>query len=771
MTRAASETPELPPQPIYTLRDYKPPIEPEPFYQHYESGIPIAIDLGSSQMRAGLTKELKPSNVFPSVVARYRDRKAATTLTLVGNDTYRDVSVRSSIKSPFDGPLITNWDYAEVMLDYLFEHLGVVGSSVTGGIDNPIVMTEPVCCPFSQRRTMYELLFENYQAPSVAFGIDSLFSYYANSATPAKSNGIVIGTGHELTHVIPVVNGKGILTQTKRIDWGGDQCQTFLSKLLMLKYPYFSSKLTPSQATNLFEEFCYILKDYQYELSNYLSLDYLEEKDIVAQAPIEFHQVVEKKKTEEELAKQAEKRREQGRRLQEQAQQKRKEKLEQKQQEFDYYSDIKNQLEGLDSQDVLLTLQDAGFDDLNDFNKYLSSLKKSLKKSQDGEDDPDQIEDPSITWPLVDIPDEELNDEEKRAKKRQRLHKANWEAREKAKEQKKQEEEERIKFEKEQEEWRARDLEDWCNTKRLELAEYISGYKERVKLLDSFKDRKSAAAQRRMKNIADLAGDEANNSSSSRKRKRNATIDNDPNDTFGANDDDWSVYREINNTKLEEQQEEDQKRITALEEELLKFDPDFHYEDTFAASQTFDWKNLVLHKFIHGPRQSISISMQAEGKTPEEIASHPEIIKRSHQMHLNIERIRVPEVLFQPSMAGLDQAGLIELLGDLVLKRFDGNFLSGGQSYSLIQDIFITGGLARLPNFSDRVFNDLQALIPTGSPLKVRLAQDPRLDAWKGMSKWANTEESKASFVTKKEYEEYGSEYIKEHGLGNVCLR
>lgn len=769
MTRSSSETPELPPQPIYTLRDYRAPEQPEPFYQHYESGIPIAIDLGSSQMRVGLAGELSPNNVFPTVVARYRDRKAATTLTLVGNDAYRDLAVKSSIKSPFDGALITNWDYTEVMLDYAFEHLGVVGSAV-GGVDNPIVMTESVCCPFSQRRNMYELLFENYQAPSVAFGVDSLFSFYANSSSSTAS-GVVIGTGHELTHVIPVLNGKGILSQTKRIDWGGDQCQNFLSKLLMLKYPYFASKLTPSQSTNLFEEFCYILKDYQEELSNYLSLDVLEEKDIVAQAPIDFHPVVEKKKTEEELARQAEKRREQGRRLQEQAQQKRKEKLQQKQEEYEYYSQIKNQLEDMNTQDVLLTLQDAGFDDIGDFNKYLTGLEKTLKKSQDGDDDPDQVEDPATAWPLVDIPDEELNDEEKRAKKRQRLHKANWEAREKAKEQKKQEEEEKIRLEKEQQEWRERDLEDWCNTKRVELAEFISSYKERAKLLESFKDRKSAAAQRRMKNIADLANDEALTASSSRKRKRNATIDNDPNDTFGANDDDWSVYREINNTKLEEEQEEDQKRIVALEEELLKYDPDFHYEDTFAASQTFDWKNLILHKFIHGPRQSISISMQAEGKTPEEIASHPEIIKRSHQMHMNIERIRVPEVLFQPSMAGLDQAGVIELLGDLVLKRFDGKFFSGAQSYSLIQDIFITGGLAKLPNFSDRVFNDLQALLPAGSPLKVRLANDPQLDAWKGMSKWARAEESKTAYISRAEYDEYGPEYIKEHGLGNVCLR
>ena len=62
-------------------------------------------------------------------------------------------------------------------------------------------------------------------------------------------------------------------------------------------------------------------------------------------------------------------------------------------------------------------------------------------------------------------------------------------------------------------------------------------------------------------------------------------------DTFGANDDDWSVYRDISNATLEEEQEEDNAAIRKLEEQLLKYDPNFHHEDTLAASQTFDWNN------------------------------------------------------------------------------------------------------------------------------------------------------------------------------------
>ena len=88
------------------------------------------------------------------------------------------------------------------------------------------------------------------------------------------------------------------------------------------------------------------------------------------------------------------------------------------------------------------------------------------------------------------------------------------------------------------------------------------------------------------------------------------------------------MYREITNSSIEEEMEQINSEILKLEEELLLYDPNFHHEDTFAAASTFDWKNLVLHKFIHGPRPNITIEMQAEGLLPEEIATHPEMIRK-----------------------------------------------------------------------------------------------------------------------------------------------
>jgi hypothetical protein len=80
----------------------------------------------------------------------------------------------------------------------------------------------------------------------------------------------------------------------------------------------------------------------------------------------------------------------------------------------------------------------------------------------------------------------------------------------------------------------------------------VQKLKERQKKKDQLSDRKSAAAQQRMKNIASLASDAV--VGQKRKRKGNGEsivirifrgLRLIPDDTFGADDADWLVYREI----------------------------------------------------------------------------------------------------------------------------------------------------------------------------------------------------------------------------------
>jgi len=131
---------------------------------------------------------------------------------------------------------------------------------------------------------MSELLFETYSAPSISYGIDALFSYRQN-VNSDNSTGLVISAGNHATHVIPVIAGRGILSQAKRLQWGGTQAVEFMLRLLQLKYPAFPSKLTLLQAQPLVWDHCYVAQDYAAELACMLDRIHLKDADHIIQFP------------------------------------------------------------------------------------------------------------------------------------------------------------------------------------------------------------------------------------------------------------------------------------------------------------------------------------------------------------------------------------------------------------------------------------------------------------------------------------------------------
>lgn len=64
-------------------------------------------------------------------------------MSFAGSDAYADPTIRNQARNAFEPgtSLVANWDVMEGVLDYVFLKLGVQGD---GGIERPVVMTEPV---------------------------------------------------------------------------------------------------------------------------------------------------------------------------------------------------------------------------------------------------------------------------------------------------------------------------------------------------------------------------------------------------------------------------------------------------------------------------------------------------------------------------------------------------------------------------------------------------------------------------------------------------
>ena len=121
--------------------------------------------------------------------------------------------------------------------------------------------------------------------------------------------------------------------------------------------------------------------------------------------------------------------------------------------------------------------------------------------------------------------------------------------------------------------------------------------------------------------------------------------------------------------------------------------------------------------------------------------------------------------MFQPSMLGVEQAGLAEVI-EFILKKYPPEIQN-----SLVQNVFVTGGNAQYPNFCSRLERELLAVRPFQSTFKVHRASNFSLDAWLGMRKWASSVADLTSIsTTRQDYDEKGGEYLKEHQMSNQYI-
>lgn len=125
-----------------------------------------------------------------------------------------------------------------------------------------------------------------------------------------------------------------------------------------------------------------------------------------------------------------------------------------------------------------------------------------------------------------------------------------------------------------------------------------------------------------------------------------------------------------------------------------------------------------------------------------------------HQiLAMNNERFSVPELLFNPSDIGLDQTGLAEVIARVIAAmdpELQGMFWS---------NIGVIGGLAWTESLGERLDAELRALCPADFEVALFEAADPTTEAYGAAQTLTFRPEFFDDFVvTRKEYEDYGSE-------------
>lgn len=780
-------------EPDLTLEDDVPrcsrPLSPQSYRSlRVPSSSAIVVDFGSALLRAGFSSDSlsdSPRLVFPPLVARGRDAlKAGITLDgQVGYDALASAT-RSSAKTPFDGSIPNNALLAERLLDGVLYRLGLSGED---RIVHPVVVTEPPCQPNAVRAYMTEIMFEAYCVPKLCLGIDSLFSYMyndnirtASGLQYARKSGLVVSCGYNATHVLPVSNYNFQPVFAKRINVGGYSMTSNFAKRLQFTQSEYTPLFSYQRVEALKHQVCYVSKDYDDELrrirddvavyESVCKIVKVPAFDAGAERPVVSAE-------EQEKAKQL--RVERGKKLSEMMRERNKAKAAVNvgnggnggngenggkrkdgetavavtdEESVALYSALQSvrdmeKIEETRERDedlYFMARAAAGFESEETFQAAMDSCRQQVTgaKSELGDEKAEIAE---ACWfkklqedELIAISDSDLTANGLKRKRHIRALRGAAESRMRAKLEKQELLEKQRAQAEEIARMRQENPQKYLENLRRERAELADKIRRKNTAKEAGLGRRSAVSRERMRLLAQHAGNQGETEVASESKKRDK---NKAEDTFGMHDSDWDVYRDM---KVREDVGEDDsdndsagdaERLEKVRSEILEIEPED--EDPTIIRPVGSALLYIQHPF-------------------------------ADEIPIVIDRIRTPEILFQPSLIGVEQCGIGEAI-ELVVNRFE----SEGDRLELLKNVFLTGGVAGTVGLEERLKRELCQRFPTawGSDILkgIRFARNTEFDAWRGAAYFAEYggDMFQRACITRQDYDEQGADYIREHCMGN----
>lgn len=120
------------------------------------------------------------------------------------------------------------------------------------------------------------------------------------------------------------------------------------------------------------------------------------------------------------------------------------------------------------------------------------------------------------------------------------------------------------------------------------------------------------------------------------------------------------------------------------------------------------------------------------------------------------ERFRCPEVLFNPSMLGMDIVGIHESIYNCI-RKCDVDIRK-----DLLENILLSGGSTLLPGLGERLHKEIATLVNPRDPGRVRVISpdDRKYAVWSGSAVLAGLSTFPQMCISMQEYDEMGPEIV-----------
>ena len=214
------------------------------------NNIPIIVDLGTSEIKAGFSGQEKPELCFQNYIGELKSKKnykENQKMFYVSDDCNIG---NLNIHYPIEHGIFKNSEDISLIFNYIFTNLEMKEQQIKA---HPLLISEPLHNPDTNREKIAEILFEKMGVPSLIFGTQPLLSLFSTSYT----TGVILESGDAITQSCVSFEGYLISSSCLRYDYGGKDVTNVL-KILIGKNNHNLNYTDMKIFKNIKEKQCYL---------------------------------------------------------------------------------------------------------------------------------------------------------------------------------------------------------------------------------------------------------------------------------------------------------------------------------------------------------------------------------------------------------------------------------------------------------------------------------------------------------------------------------
>eukprot|EP01065_Artemidia_motanka_P021206 TRINITY_DN2532_c0_g2_i7.p1 TRINITY_DN2532_c0_g2~~TRINITY_DN2532_c0_g2_i7.p1 ORF type:complete len:861 (+),score=222.22 TRINITY_DN2532_c0_g2_i7:1614-4196(+) len=243
-------------------RGFQSPRPPTPSSSSDDGEPPVVCDNGSGMIKAGFAGDDYPSEEFPAIVGRPKSQAAMLTGgtqrdTYIGDDAQSKRGILH-ITYPIQQGVVRNWDDMEKIWHYMFFDLLRVPPD-----DHPVLLTEAPMNPKGNREKMASIMFDTFSCPAFYVATQAVLTMYCSGRT----TGIVLDSGHGVTHTVPVYEGYSVPHAVLRADVAGSDMSDWMTKLLLERGHSYTTSAEREVVRSIKEKLGYVALDFDEDMA------------------------------------------------------------------------------------------------------------------------------------------------------------------------------------------------------------------------------------------------------------------------------------------------------------------------------------------------------------------------------------------------------------------------------------------------------------------------------------------------------------------------